>query len=311
MTKGKIQRKNGKSKTAALLTVWILAAVFVFCTSAAFADTADEEYMLKVNTQANTVTVYEKQGREWTPVRAMRCSCGMDDGQHETPEGNYVIQKKWRWQKLFHGVSGQYVSQFNGDILFHSCVYSTFGDPDSCIRSEYEKLGENASHGCVRLAVMDARWIYENCPEGTQVTVYKDKEPGPLGKPKEVSMKGTGETGKDPTDTENDGDYFRQAGSDIKVKKELYLEYGAEFSITDLAQAKNPYTMEDTTDDFAVTHIEYRQNSKTPIINVPQCDIDTKAPGIYSVDLLYKDRYTGKDQEYKGIKVEVANAQKQ
>ena len=32
-------------------------------------------------------------------------------------------------------------------------------------------LGRKASHGCVRLRVEDAQWIYENCDDGTIVVV--------------------------------------------------------------------------------------------------------------------------------------------
>ena len=49
---------------------------------------------------------------------------------------------------------------------------------------EFNKLGEQASQGCVRLAVSDAKWIYDNCPTGTNVSIYDDAEnAGPLGKP--------------------------------------------------------------------------------------------------------------------------------
>ena len=34
------------------------------------------------------------------------------------------------------------------------------------------KLGSKASHGCVRLSVEDAKWIYNHCPAGTTITVY-------------------------------------------------------------------------------------------------------------------------------------------
>ena len=37
--------------------------------------------------------------------------------------------------------------------------------------------------GCVRLTVEDAKWIAENCPEGTTVEIYDGEDPGPLGKP--------------------------------------------------------------------------------------------------------------------------------
>ncbi|MFR5209625.1 MAG: L,D-transpeptidase family protein [Clostridia bacterium] len=29
----------------------------------------------------------------------------------------------------------------------------------------FNKLGEQASQGCVRLAVSDAKWVYDNCPQ--------------------------------------------------------------------------------------------------------------------------------------------------
>ena len=34
-------------------------------------------------------------------------------------------------------------------------------------------LGTPASHGCVRLYVSDAKWIYDNCKAGTIITVYE------------------------------------------------------------------------------------------------------------------------------------------
>ena len=34
------------------------------------------------------------------------------------------------------------------------------------------RLGINASHGCVRLALTNAKWIYDNIPVGTKVVIY-------------------------------------------------------------------------------------------------------------------------------------------
>ena len=39
--------------------------------------------------------------------------------------------------------------------------------------NSFEQLGTPASHGCVRLLVSDAKWIYDNCAEGTIITVYE------------------------------------------------------------------------------------------------------------------------------------------
>lgn len=66
---------------------------------------------------------------------------------------------------------------------------------------EFNKLGEQASQGCVRLAVSDAKWVYDNCPTGTNVSIYDDAEnAGPLGKPDAIKI--TDFTNKwDPTDS--------------------------------------------------------------------------------------------------------------
>ena len=34
------------------------------------------------------------------------------------------------------------------------------------------RLGMGISHGCVRLALADAKWIYDTIPSGTKVVVY-------------------------------------------------------------------------------------------------------------------------------------------
>ena len=57
-----------------------------------------------------------------------------------------------------------------GDILFHSVLYNEKGG--AVTQSSVNNLGRKASHGCVRLSVEDAKWIYNNCPVNTKVVVY-------------------------------------------------------------------------------------------------------------------------------------------
>lgn len=35
------------------------------------------------------------------------------------------------------------------------------------------RLAQNLSHGCVRLAIQDAKWIYDNIPYGTKAVTYR------------------------------------------------------------------------------------------------------------------------------------------
>ena len=55
--------------------------------------------------------------------------------------------------------------------MFHSVLYNSKSE-SSLSKSSVRNLGRKASHGCVRLAVKDAKWIWQNCPAGTTIIVY-------------------------------------------------------------------------------------------------------------------------------------------
>lgn len=140
-------------------------------------------YYIKVNVQANTVTIYKKDGNGNynIPLKSMICSCGA-----ETPvEGTYSLKKynNWQWKTVSGGAFAQYATQISGDILFQSVPYSTKGDKTTLKYEEYDKLGTICTKSSIALKVIDSKWIYENCPAGTQVTFYTSETPGPLGKP--------------------------------------------------------------------------------------------------------------------------------
>ena len=156
-------------------------------------------YLIRVNRYANCVTVYTKDetGAYTVPVKAMVCSVGLDGG---TPLENGSITDKYNWRLLFGNVWGQYAVRFNGHIMFHSVPYMTPAK-DTLKEGQYNLLGQPASQGCIRLAVIDAKWIYDNCDRGTKVEVYDNADPGPLGKPASIYIDPfSAWRGWDPTD---------------------------------------------------------------------------------------------------------------
>jgi hypothetical protein len=66
----------------------------------------------------------------------------------------------------------QYLTRIDSANAFHSVLYY-FADETQLAVQSYEDLGTPASHGCVRLYVGDAKWIYDNCEAGTIITVYE------------------------------------------------------------------------------------------------------------------------------------------
>ena len=164
---------------------------------------AADKYYIKVNYGAQVVTVYKKDsnGKYTEPVRAMLCSTG----RYTPTSGTYRTLGKGKWWGLMGGVYGQYSTWICGDILFHSVPYLKSGDKSSLEYWAYDQLGQRVSMGCVRLTVADARWIYNNCPVGTQVEFYSSSNPGPLGKPstKKISSAPSYVRGWDPTDPDS------------------------------------------------------------------------------------------------------------
>ena len=174
--------------------------LLVFAGAPVSAEAASKKpYYIKINRKQNCVTVYalDSKGKYTKPVKAFACSVGVNNA---TPTGTFSIPAKYRWHTLMGGVYGQYCSRIHGGVLFHSVFYSS-QDPSKLAYRSYNRLGQAASHGCVRLNVEAAKWIYDNCPVGTKVTIYDSKDPGPLGKPTPIRIDvNSPYRGWDPTD---------------------------------------------------------------------------------------------------------------
>ena len=121
----------------------------------------DKPYYVRVNLQAGTVTVYsrDESGYYSVPYKAMICS-----GGESTPRGHFKLTN-WRqeWLGLVGDVYGHYCTQIKGNYLFHSVPYTEKYDKNSLQWEEYDRLGTVCSHGCIRLQLIDAKWIYDTC----------------------------------------------------------------------------------------------------------------------------------------------------
>lgn len=156
-------------------------------------------YYICINRKQNCITIYtmDEKGEYTVPYKAMICSTGL---YNATPRGTFRISTKYRWRELYGGVYGQYATRIHGGVLFHSVPYYKKSLSSLCT-DKYNKLGQQASMGCVRLTVEDAKWIAENCPAGTTVEIYDDDDPGPLGKPESMKIDTDNPNkGWDPTD---------------------------------------------------------------------------------------------------------------
>lgn len=128
---------------------------------------AQYPYKLEVVRNQCTVLVYglDMSGDYSILYYAFVCGPGQT-----TPIGTFRTPFKAAWHPL-QGCWGQYCTQITGNYLFHSSPYNSPNKNDLSYRL-YNQLGTVCSHGCVRLTVADAKWIYDNCPLGTTVSIY-------------------------------------------------------------------------------------------------------------------------------------------
>ena len=126
--------------------------------------------LVDVNNQVTTVYGRDEKGEYTIVVRQMLCSTGTKSNPSDP--GDWVLNGKtarWCYFPKWGGYA-QYWTRINRSIAFHSVIYNTVSVMDMKV-SSYNNLGKRASHGCIRLTVADAKWIYDNCGAGTVVTI--------------------------------------------------------------------------------------------------------------------------------------------
>ena len=229
-------------------------------------DAASKKYVIKINKQMNCVTIYEKKSSgKLKPVRAMVCSAG-----NATPIGTFPLGEKMRWHTLNGPCYGQYCTRITRGFLFHSVWYYR-RTPSSLAVKEYNKLGTTASHGCVRLMVAVAKWIYDNVPSCSSVIIYNSSNPGPLGKPKAVKISGS--TGWDPSDVWSSGNPWNSKKPSIKGAKSKTVAYGSKYKVKKGIKAVNTVGKDSTY--LLSTSIKFNGKSVKRV--------NTSNPGVYKV----------------------------
>ncbi len=128
-----------------------------------------------VNNQVVKVWKYNDATGEYDIFdRAFLCSTGTKSNPSEL--GQFVLTgRRARWCEFpkWGGGKAQYWTRINSDIAFHSVLYGA-NDEMSLKVSSLNNLGKRGSHGCIRLTVADAKWVYDNCRAGTVVTIHED-----------------------------------------------------------------------------------------------------------------------------------------
>lgn len=145
----------------------------LFSADAIAPEEVDMPYYIKISIDDQKVYVYRwRDGGYNHLIKIMICSTGTTS--HPTPLGIFTSagHSGGRWHYFNeYKCWGQYAFNIHNDILFHSVLYSK-KDESTLRQGSVDSLGKRASHGCIRLRVEDAKWIYENCERGQVIEIY-------------------------------------------------------------------------------------------------------------------------------------------
>ncbi|MDO4493699.1 MAG: SH3 domain-containing protein [Clostridia bacterium] len=176
--------------TAFLAVVTLAACLFAAPAPASAKDllknTDPDRFYIVLDLNNQFVTVYEKdENGEYTrPVRRFICSTGRSEASEDagyddstpTPVGVWRIGGRERFGKFAKfSEYARYWTQLVQDIYFHSIMFNR-RDFSTMLSGPYGSLGNDVSHGCIRLLVEDAKWLYYYACPGTRVRVTKSEK---------------------------------------------------------------------------------------------------------------------------------------
>lgn len=120
-------------------------------------------WLMLTDTSGCRTAIYYGHHGAWRPVKEWICSPGAP--ATPTVTGEFTVTGKG--YSFGNGFTCYYYTQFYGDYLYHSVLYY-----QNSFRVMDGRLGMHLSHGCVRLDIDNAKWIYDNIPYGTKVVIW-------------------------------------------------------------------------------------------------------------------------------------------
>lgn len=163
------QRKNGLPETGAADQA---TQELLFSSNALASEEYVFPYKVYIRRNEQRLYVYQWDGAGYNKeLASAKCSTGQRG--YETPKGTYqaagkVTSGEWYYFADYNCYA-KYAYRIVGGIMTHSVLYNSSkkGPTNSSVRN----LGRAVSHGCVRLTEANAKWIFENCPEGTTFVI--------------------------------------------------------------------------------------------------------------------------------------------
>ncbi len=143
----------------------------LYSVNAVYSDMYVSPYKAVVNCSTNRVTIWKWSGGGYDEqAKVFKCSTGAK----KTPTIKGTFQATGHAGEWYHMKKSncwvRYAFVIDGAYFFHSVLFGSKGAKKPTSTS-VRNLGRSVSHGCVRLSVEDAKWLYEHCADGMTVVI--------------------------------------------------------------------------------------------------------------------------------------------
>ncbi|MBQ3322941.1 MAG: L,D-transpeptidase family protein [Firmicutes bacterium] len=129
------------------------------------------KYLIALDIKRNNVIIYKGKAGNWKVYKHFVVATGKK-GKGTTHKGfSKISKRKIKFHTLAeHSKVGKkytcwYATRYYGGQFFHSVLYQY----NSKKKLHDGDVGCDKSHGCVRMKLGDAKWLYKNCKKGTVV----------------------------------------------------------------------------------------------------------------------------------------------
>ena len=140
-------------------------------------------YFLEVDIKNQAVKVwkYSRDTKDYTDLdRAFLVATGTTT--YPTPLGTFILSGRKSAHCKFPkwgGGEARWWTKITEEIAFHSVLYSDSSNDATLKVSSLNGLGRRGSHGCIRMTVADAKWIYDHVEQGMKVWIHDDAAADP------------------------------------------------------------------------------------------------------------------------------------
>lgn len=144
---------------------------------------SNTNYLVLCDKTTYTVCIYKGSKGNWKRIKGpWRCTHGGSRTPAYTSDGKekYItftgrLTKRsatWGWGD-FEYTSAAFCMNLSSGNFFHSVLFNKGSRSNPYNLSPVDgQLGTNWSHGCIRLALPNAEWVWDNIPAGTRAVVY-------------------------------------------------------------------------------------------------------------------------------------------